>query len=107
MRDDLERYSTIKETRLRERVTKTRERISEIQEQVDSLISEEERRRQEGTLRLRQYDLQQAERELTALQQRVRRRREELGNMEIVVDEEPKLLNLALVKFVASKNRGR
>ena len=104
MRDDLERYSVIKETRLRERLAETRERINEIQEQLDSLTDEEERRRREGTLRLRQYDLQQAERELAELQQRVKRRQEELGNMEIVVDEEPKLLNLALVKFVAPKN---
>ena len=104
MRDDLKSYSTIKETRLRERLSETQTRITEIHEQLDSLIDEEERRRQEGTLRLRQYDLQQAERELAELQQRVKRRQEELGNMEIVVDEEPKLLNLALVKFVAPKN---
>ena len=38
------------------------------------------------------------------LHRRVQRRQEELGNMEIVVDEEPELLNLALVEFVAPKN---
>ncbi len=31
------------------------------------------------------------------------RRREELGNMEIVVDEEPRLVSLALVEFIPAK----
>ena len=62
--------------------------------------------RQEGTLRLRQYDLQQVERELEELKKKVQRRREELGNMEIVVDKEPKLLNLALVEFVPPTEQG-
>lgn len=100
MRDDLEQYSTIKEARLRKRLAETHQRIEEIQGQLRSLTNEEERRRQEGTLRLRQYDLQQAERELEELKKKVQRRREELGNMEIVVDEEPKLLNLAVVEFI-------
>lgn len=54
-----------------------------------------------------QYDLQQAERELEELKKKVQRRREELRNMEIVVDEEPKLLNLAVVEFVSPAELAR
>ena len=101
MREDLETYSAIKEARLQDRLGEAHRRIEEIQERLSSLTDEEEHRRQEGTLRLRQYDIKQAERELEELQQRVQRRQEELGNMEIVVAEEPKLLNLAVVEFVS------
>lgn len=104
MREDLERYSTIKEARLLDRLAGARERIEEIQKQLYSITNEEERRRHEGTLRLRQYDLQETERELDQLHRRVQRRQEELGNMEIVVDEEPELLNLALVECVSPAN---
>ena len=46
------------------------------------------------------YDLEQAERELNDLKREVQRRREEIGNLEIIVDEEPELISLALVEFV-------
>ena len=46
------------------------------------------------------YDLEQAERGLDNLKREAQRRREEIGNLEIIVDEEPELISLALVEFV-------
>ncbi|HEU68687.1 MAG TPA: hypothetical protein ENN53_05700 [Candidatus Acetothermia bacterium] len=75
----------------------------EIQEELSASRDEGERRRLENTLRLREYDLQEAEREFEQLRAKVQRRSEELGNMEIVVDEEPRLVRLARVEFIPSK----
>jgi len=103
MFDDLEKYATIKETQLKTRIAEVHRRLSELQGQLDRLTDEAERRRLEGTLRLREHDLHQLEQELERLKTKVQRRREELGNMEIVVDEEPRLVSLALVEFIPPK----
>jgi len=55
----------------------------------------------EATLRLREYDLQQIDSEFESLKEKVRKRREELGNMEIIVAEPTELLNMALIGFLA------
>lgn len=47
--------------------------------------------------------IQWAERELKYFADKVQHRGDELGNMEIVVDEEPRLVSLALVEFVPPK----
>jgi len=100
MQKDLDHYAQVKEARLCERLLETQERIRELHRKLEEIADEEDRRRIMGTLRLREYDLEQAERELDDLKSKVQRRREEIGNLEIVVDEEPELVSLALVEFV-------
>ena len=45
-------------------------------------------------------EIRSAEREFDDLKRKVQRRREEIDNLEIIVDEEPELISLALVEFV-------
>ena len=103
MRSDLDTYAKVKEGQLKSRLSEARRRIHEVQEQMPLSGDDGERPRLESTLRLREYDLQEAERELERLRAKVQRRSEELGNMEIVVDEEPRLVSLALVELVSPK----
>lgn len=103
MRSDLETYARVKKARLKEDLSEAQRRLREGREQLALLEDDEERRRLEATLRLREYEVQRAERELDRLADKVRRRSDELGNMEIVVDEEPRLVSLALVEFVPPK----
>jgi len=100
MQKDLDHYAQVKQARLRERLLETQERIRELHRKLEETVDEENRRPIMGTLRLREYDLEQAERELDDLKHKVQRRREEIGNLEIIVDEEPELVSLALVEFV-------
>jgi superfamily II DNA or RNA helicase len=100
MSDDLNNYATVKEAQTKARLAEARSRLREVQEQISRASDEGERRRLEATLHLREYDLHQAESELDRLKAKVQRRREELGNMEIVVAEEPKLVSVAVVEFV-------
>jgi len=100
MQKDLDHYAQVKEARLRERLLETQERIRGLHNKLRETTDEEDRNRIMRTLRLREYDLEQAERELDDLKRKVQRRREEIGNLEIIVDEEPELISLALVEFV-------
>lgn len=103
MRGDLDTYAKVKETRLKNKLSEARRRIREVREQMRLSEDDGERRRLESTLRLREYELHEAEREFDRLRAKVQKRSEELGNMEIVVDEEPRLVSLAWVEFVPPK----
>ncbi|MBC7221233.1 DEAD/DEAH box helicase family protein [Candidatus Bipolaricaulota bacterium] len=103
MREDLATYAGVKEAQIKHKLSEARRRIREVQGQMTLSEDDAERRRLENTLRLREYDLQEAERELERLRAKVQKRSEELGNMEIVVDEEPRLASLAVVEFVSPK----
>ena len=52
-----------------------------------------------GTPRAWKYGLEQAEREPDDLKRTVQQGREEIGNLEIIVDEEPEPMRLAIVEF--------
>ena len=98
LREDLEKYASTKESILLFRKQNLIETINELKAKLNSeTLREEERRAVEGTLRLRTYDLEQVEKELENLKKKVQERSEELENMEIIVAEEPQLLNLAII----------
>ncbi|MBC7222555.1 hypothetical protein H5T56_06210, partial [Candidatus Bipolaricaulota bacterium] len=103
MREDLNNYAKVKEAHIKQKLSEARRRVREVQEQIMLSEDDTERRRLENTLRLHEYHVQEAERELERLQAKVRKRSEELGNMEIVVDEEPRLVSLAVVEFISPK----
>ncbi len=58
MRSDLETYARVKEARLKEDLSEAQRRLREGREQLALLVDDEERRRLEATLRLREYEVQ-------------------------------------------------
>ncbi len=95
MKEDLERYASTRATKIRMQRTVIEERIHQYRSQPQLLPSGQDIRILSEEARLRDLD-----QELEQLHNRVASRREELGNMEIVVAEKPELVSLALVEFV-------
>jgi len=93
MMQDLDRYASSRETKIRMQRAAIEERIAQYKLQPQLLESGQDLRvvRQEARLR----DLDQ---ELEQLHKRVTSRHEELENMEIVVAEKPELVSLALTE---------
>ena len=94
MKQDLDRYASSRETKIRMQRTVIEERIRQYRLQPQLLASGQDIRILGEEARLRDLD-----QELEQLHKRVASRREELGNMEIVVVEKPELVSLALIEF--------
>ena len=94
MKQDLDRYASSRETKIRMQRAVVEERIRQYGLQPQLSPSGPDIRILGEEARLRDLD-----QELEQLQKRVASRREELGNMEIVVAERPELISLALIEF--------
>jgi hypothetical protein len=94
MKQDLDRYASSRETKIRMQRTVIEERIRQYRLQPQLLASGQDIRILGEEARLRDLD-----QDLEQLHKRVASRREELGNMEIVVAEKPELVSLALIEF--------
>lgn len=95
MKQDLDRYASSRETKIRMQRAAIEERIRQYRQQPQLLSSSQDIRILGEEARLRDLD-----QELEQLRRRVASRAEELGNMEIVVAERPELVSLALIEFV-------
>ena len=95
MKQDLDRYASARETKIRVQRTVIEDRIRQYKLQPQLLDTGQDLRVLREEARLRELD-----QELEQLHKRVASRREELGNMEIVVAERPELVSLALIEFV-------
>ena len=95
MKEDLDRYASAREAKIQVQRTVIEDRIHQYKLQPQLLDSGQDLRVLREEARLRDLD-----QELEQLHKRVASRREELGNMEIVMAEKPELVSLALVEFV-------
>ena len=95
MKEDLDRYASARETKIQMQRSVVEERIRQYKLQPQLMPSGQDIRVLGEEARLRDLD-----REREKLHQRVASRREELGNMEIIVSERPELVSLALVEFI-------
>ena len=94
MKQDLDRYASSRETKIQMQRDAIEERIRQYKLQPRLLESGQDLRVLGEEARLRRLD-----EDLEELHKRVALRREELGNMEIVVAERPELVSLALIEF--------
>ncbi|MBL7208764.1 MAG: DEAD/DEAH box helicase [Dehalococcoidia bacterium] len=94
MKHDLDRYASARETKIQVQRSVIEERLHQYKLQPQLIPSGQDIRILGEEARLRDLD-QETER----LHDRVVARREELGNMEIIVAERPELVSLALIEF--------
>jgi len=94
MKHDLDRYASARETKIKMQRSVIEERIRQYKSQPQLMSSGQDIRILGEEARLRDLD-----QETEKLHQRVVSRREELGNMEIIVAERPELVSLALIEF--------
>jgi len=95
MKQDLDRYASSRETKIRMQRATVEERLRQYKQQPQLLPSGQDIRILGEEARLRDLD-----QEIEQLRRRVASRGEELGNMEIVVAERPELVSLALTEFL-------
>ena len=95
MKQDLDRYASARESRLKMQQMAIEERVREYRRQPQLFPVGQDIRILGEEARLRVIDT-----DLERLRQRVANRREELGNMDIILAEKPELISLALVEFV-------
>lgn len=95
MKEDLDRYASAREAKIRVQRAVVEGRISQYKLQPQLLESGQDLRVLREEARLKDLD-----HELEELHKRVASRREDLGNMEIVVAERPESVSLALIEFV-------
>ena len=94
MKHDLDRYASARETKIQMQRSVIEERIRQYRLQPQLMPSGQDIRILGEEARLRDLD-----QETEKLHRRVVSRREELGNMEIIVAERPELVSLALIEF--------
>jgi len=94
MKHDLDRYASARKTKIQMQRSVIEERIRQYKLQPQLMSSGQDIRVLGEEARLRDLD-----QETEKLHQRVVSRREELGNMEIIVAERPELVSLALIEF--------
>lgn len=95
MKKDLDRYASAREAKIQVQRAVIEDRIRQYKVQPQLLDTGQDLRVLREEARLRDLD-----QELELLRKRVASRREELGNMEIVVAERPEMVSLALIEFV-------
>jgi SNF2 family DNA or RNA helicase/HKD family nuclease len=95
MKQDLDRYASSRETKIRMQRAAIEERLRQYKQQPQLLPSGQDIRIIGEEARLRDLD-----QELEQLRRGVASRGEELGNMEVVVAERPELVSLALIEFL-------